>query len=142
MFASHIVQTVHLKYAEPPKVFTGFENQIGKYSVAYKKAEKDFIIVGKIWKNPLNYTLVVKYSDGIYDVIDVNTARHITEEYGYKINDCLENKNVGDRVNAGDFIYKSDNYDDDGNFGYGVNLKAVYTPWNGMTYEDKQLCLQ
>lgn len=136
MFASHIVQTVHLKHAEPPKVFTGFENQVGKYSVAYKKAEKNFTIIGKLWKNPMNYILVVKYSDGVYDAIEVNTARHITEEYGYKLNDCLADKNVGDQVSAGDFIYKSDNYDDDGNFGYGVNLKAVYTPWFGQTYED------
>ena len=45
MLASHTTQTVHLKYSEPPKVFTGFENQIGKYSVAYKKAPKDLIII-------------------------------------------------------------------------------------------------
>ena len=136
MLASHTTQTVHLKYSEPPKVFTGFENQIGKYSVAYKKAPKDLIIIGKVWKNPMNYTLVVKYSDGMYDVINVNLAHHITEEYGYAVNDCIPDKNVGDRINAGEYIYKSDNYDDDGNFGMGVNLKAVYTPELGKTYED------
>ena len=58
------------------------------------------------------------------------------EDYGYAVNDCIPDKNVGDRINAGEYIYKSDNYDDDGNFGMGVNLKAVYTPELGKTYED------
>ena len=136
MFASHIVQAVHLKHCETPRVFTGFENQVGKYSVAYKRAEKDYVIVGKVWKNPMNYTLVVKSNDGVYDLIEVNAARHITEEYGYRINDCLEDKEVGDKISKDSFIYKSDNYDDHGNFGYGVNLNVAYIPWKGKTYED------
>lgn len=136
MFAAHIVQTVHLKNPEVPRVFTGFENQVGKYSVAYKKAPSDCIIINKIVKNPYCYTLIVKYIDGTYDAINVNHAKHITEEYGYVTHDCLENKKVGDRINAGEYIYKSDNYDDDGNFAYGTNLKAIYIPMKGMTYED------
>ena len=136
MFSNHINQTVHLKSPEFPKVFTGFENQVGKYSIAYKKAQRQFRIIGKVRKNAANYTLVVQYDNGVYDCIDVNHAVNICEEYGYRINDCLSDKEVGDIVKENEFIYKSDNYDDDGNFAYGVNLKACYLPAYGLTYED------
>ena len=136
LFSNHITQTVHLKNPEFPKVFTGFENQIGEYSIAYKKAEQDFVIIAKIPKNKLCYTLVVKYKDGIYDCIDVNRGVNISEDYGYALNDCLGNKGIGETVKKSEFIYRSDNYDEDGNFAYGVNLKAVYLPFLGKTYED------
>lgn len=137
MFANHIAQYVHLKEPEFPKVFTNFENQVGEYSIAYKKAEDTFEIIAKIVKNLYNYDLIVKYKNsGKYDIIHYNRARNITEDYGYALNDCMSEKNIGDTIHKDEFIYKSDNYDDDGNFSYGVNLKAVYIPWNNMTYED------
>ena len=137
MFSNHIAQFVHLKEPEFPKVFTNFEDQVGEYSVAYKKAEKDFKIIAKIVKNEYNYDLVVQYSDGVYDIIHYNHARNITEDYGYAVNDCIAEKEVGDSVYKDEFIYKSDNYDDEGNFMYGKNLKAVYLAYKNLTYEDK-----
>jgi len=137
MFASHTAQTVHLVKSEYPKVFTNFENQFGEYSIGYKKADDDFIIIDKFQKNALNYDLLVKYTKtGVYDIIHYRRAEHITEEYGYGKIDCLQDKVVGDTVRAGDFLYKTPNYDDDGNFGYGVNLKAAFVAWKGLTYED------
>lgn len=136
MFSNHINQAVHLVKSDFPKVFTGFENQIGEYSIAYKKAKGDATIVAKVWKNPMNYTLVLKYRDGTYDVVDISSAVNICEEYGYRLNDCVENKDVGDSISEGDYFYKSDNYDDDGNFSYGRNLKAVYLAMENLTYED------
>ena len=136
MFSNHINQAVHLVKSDFPKVFTGFENQIGEYSIAYKKAKSDATIVAKVWKNPMNYTLVLKYRDGTYDVVDINSAVNICEEYGYRLNDCVANKDVGDSICEGDYFYKSDNYDDDGNFSYGRNLKAVYLAMENLTYED------
>ena len=137
MFSNHINQFVHLKTPEYPKVFTNFENQVGEYSIAYKKAEDDFEVIHKIVKNPYNYDLIIRYkSTGVYDILHYRHAVNITEEYGYALNDSLTEINVGDTVKKGDYIYKSDNYDDDGNFKYGVNLKAVYLAWKGFTYED------
>ena len=136
MFSNHINQLVHLKHPEFPKVFTNFENQVGEYSVAYKRAEDDFKVIAKVIKNAFNYDWIVQYRNGVYDVIHFNKARNITEDYGYALNDCMENVEVGDTILKDDFIYRSDNYDEDGNFAYGVNLKAVYTPYKGLTYED------
>lgn len=127
---------VHLVKPEFPKVFTNFEDQVGEYSVAYKKAKENFIIVDKIVKNDYNYDLIVKYSTGEYDIIHERTAVNITEDYGYKLNDCMGDLEPGDTVSKDTFLYKSDNYDDDGNFSYGVNLKAVYFPYMTSTYED------
>lgn len=129
MFSSHINQLVHLKKPEYPRVFTNFENQVGEYSIAYSKAKENFTVISKIVKNEFNYDLIVKYSSGEYDILHFNGAKNITEDYGYRVNDCLKDVKSGDKVSKGSFLYKTDNYDDDGNFSIGVNLKAVYMPY-------------
>lgn len=137
MFSNHINQFVHLKTPEYPKVFTNFENQVGEYSIAYKKAEDDFEVLKKIVKNKYNYDLIIRYkATGVYDILHFRHAVNITEDYGYALNDSLADVEIGDTVKKDEYIYKSDNYDDDGNFRYGVNLKAVYLAWKGYTYED------
>ena len=136
MYSNHLNQFVHLTNPEFPRVFTNFEDQVGEYSVAYKRAKDDFKIIAKVVKNQYNYDLIVQYKNGQYDIIHYNTAHNITEDYGYKVNDCVAEKCVGDTVHKNEFIYKSDNYDDDGNFAYGTNLKSVWVAWNNMTYED------
>lgn len=136
MFSNHINQLVHLKTPEYPKVFTNFEDQVGEYSIAYKKASEQFKIIAKIIKNEFNYDLIIQYKSGLYDILHYNMAHNITEDYGYKVNDCISEKNIGDIVEKNEYIYKSDNYDEDGNFSYGVNLKAIWMPFKGLTYED------
>ena len=60
MFNSHSGQMIQLVDAEFPLVFTGFENQIGKYSTGYKRnKEGDKIVIQKFVKNPFIYYLLV-----------------------------------------------------------------------------------
>ena len=130
-------QMVHLVTPEYPKIFSNFENQIGEYSISYKKADDDFVIIDKIVKNALNYDLIIQYTKtGVYDVIHYRRGMHITEEYGYGINDCIAEKEVGDTVHKGDYLYKCPSYDNEGNFMFGVNLKALYQSYKNCTYED------
>lgn len=136
MWASHVVQMVHLVNPEIPKVFTNFENQVGEYSVGYKNADKELTIVEKIIKNKFNYDLIVKDSDDIYDIIKIRKAKNITESYGYEIHDLVSDKDKGDIIHEGDRIYSNSMYDEDQNFKYGTNLNAVYLPYKNMTYED------
>ena len=136
MFSNHINQLVHLKTPEFPKVFTNFENQIGEYSTAYKKAISDYKILFKIVKNKYNYDLIVQRDDGVYDILHIRGARNITEDYGLRLNSCVDNYRPGDTIPKDSFIYRSDNFDDDSNFRYGVNLKALYIPYLNETYED------
>lgn len=138
MFSNHINQFVHLKNPEVPKVFTRFENQIGDYSIAKKVATNDFRVIRKIVKNKFNYVLIIQYlNSGVYDVIEYKRAKNISEDYGYALNDYLGDDVTEETIVRKDEpIYMSDNYDSEGNFGYGVNLKAVFLPWNQLTYED------
>jgi DNA-directed RNA polymerase beta subunit len=137
MFANHLNQWVHLVSPEFPRVFTNFENQVGEYSVAYKRAKDDFIILAKIHKNAYNYSLIVQYKRSkVYDVIHFKTAVNITEDYGYSLEDCIPDAQPGTTVREEDFVYRSSNYDGDGNFAYGTNLKAVFLPYKNLTYED------
>jgi DNA-directed RNA polymerase beta subunit len=137
MFANHLNQFIHLVKPEFPKVFTRFENQVGEYSVAYKEAEEDFTIISKIWKNAYNYDLIIQYkSSKVYDILHYRNAVNITEDYGYSLEDCIPDKNEGDTLYKGDYVFKSSNYDNDKNYMYGVNLKAIYLPYKNLTYED------
>ncbi len=136
MYSNHCSQMVHLKSPEIPRVLTNFENQVGEYSIAYKKADMNMKVIAKVVKNPYNYDLIVQKENGVYDLIHYSCAKHITEDYGYKVNDCIPDIQPGDTIEKGENIYKSDNYDDDGNFMTGVNLKAIYIPFANMTYED------
>jgi DNA-directed RNA polymerase beta subunit len=137
MFANHVNQFVHLVQPEFPRVFTNFENQVGEYSVAYKQAKEDFKILAKIVKNDFNYDLIVQYNySKVFDIIHYRHAVNITEDYGYTVQDCIADKQVGESVLEKDFIYKSSNYDEDKNFSYGVNLKSVFLPYKNLTYED------
>lgn len=139
MFASHTAQIVTLQNPEFPKVFTGYENQVGKYSSGYKKAEEDFIIISKIVKNEFNYDLIVQYKKSKkYDIIHYRCYDHISETYGSSFveREGLRGKKVGDSVKKGEILYATPSYDSDMNFCYGVNLKATYLSWKGLTYED------
>jgi DNA-directed RNA polymerase beta subunit len=137
MFSNHINQFVHLIDPEFPKIFTNFENQIGEYSVAYKKAKEPFIVLARVDKNKYNYDLIVQYLESrVFDILHYKRGVNITEDYGYELQNTLGNVQMGDIVNKDDYIYKSSNYDDDGNYSYGLNLKSVFLPWNNLTYED------
>jgi len=137
MFSNHINQFVHLVKPEFPRVFTNFENQVGEYSIAYKKAQEDFVILAKIEKNKFNYDFIVQYkSSKVYDILHYRRAVNITEDYGYALEDCVADKKVGEIVYKDETVSRSTNYDDDMNFSYGVNLMSVFLPYKNLTYED------
>lgn len=136
MFSGHITQLVHLRHAEPPKVFTNFENAVGEYSISYRKADKNYTIVDKIIKNKFNYTLILKDENNVYDICHIKKAACITEDYGYEILDQVKEKKIGDKVRSGDNFYSCSLYDENENFSYGVNLNTAFLAHSGMTYED------
>jgi len=136
MFCSHIHQTVTLKHSEPPKVFSGFENQVGEFSTSFKTAQEDLTIVKIIEKNPLYKLYILVTKDGKYDAIEIKNAENITEHYGYQIINGLESKKESDKVKKGGILYRSNIHDENLNFTYGVNLNAIYLSSEGMTTED------
>jgi DNA-directed RNA polymerase beta subunit len=137
MFCSHLPQSVVLINGEFPKVFTNFENQVGKYSSGYKKSDRKWKVIAKIIKNNMNYILVIKDEKGYIDIIERKPCERITESYAYGIkNNYIDKKKVKDEIEKDSILHKSTAYDDDMNFNFGINLRAVYIPWENMTFED------
>lgn len=140
MHNAQLTQSIQIEKAEISYVYTGFENQISKYSTGYTKLEsgEDFTVIGKFVKNPLNYVLITKgNTTGTYDVIHRRDAEHLTEEFGYKLNnEVMDSVEVGDVLNDGLVLNYDKSFTPNMNFKYGVNLKICYLPYEGNTNED------
>lgn len=140
LFNSHIDQFVVLDNPEFPRIFTNYENEVGRYSSAYKKADRDYTVLYKISKfksHPdFEYTLVVRDDSGQYDVIHRKPGELLTEHYCYlNVNDNIDSLKEGSVINEGDVLYHSTSFDKDMNYRYGINAKAVYLIENN-TIED------
>jgi DNA-directed RNA polymerase beta subunit len=138
MFTNHINQAVVLTHGEIPKVFTRFENQVGKVSSSYIQMKEDCNVIKIIARNNRRYSVIVQYKESKkVDVIQLTTATNLTEDYGY-INNIpeLEDWETITEINKGTLLSNSTAYDDCMNLKYGVNLKTVYYANAGMTFED------
>lgn len=147
MFSSHLEQAVVLKKPEFPRLFTNYENMVGKYSNSYYEAKTNFKVVDKIPKFNKEgledhiYTLVVHdESDNYYDIITKQAGEQLTEDYGYLYNnDVINSKRVGSEIHDGEILFKSVSYDNYMNYSYGVNAKTIYLIHN-KTIEDAMIC--
>lgn len=137
MFTNNIMQCIQIVGADPPYVFSGFENQVGKYSTGYKYLKGSWKVLKKIYKNKYNYILIIQNNETKeYDIVYRQNAQWLTEHFGCKnknkvIDKLKEGETVGNKV-----LYRNLNYDDYMNFQYGTNLNAVYIPFAGYTNED------
>lgn len=139
MFSAHASQCKDLKNPESPMVLTNFENQFGAYSdLGFYDAGEDFEIIGKVIKNENVYYLIIhKLESDQYDYIERRNEFWLTEKYGFKFdNNKIDNLKEGEIVNKGTRIIKNNNYDDNNNFRYGVNLKAIFYTEKLKTLED------
>lgn len=139
MFNSHSGQMIQMVHSDFPLVFTGFENQIGKYSTGYKQndgAEK--IIIKKFVKNQyVYYLLVYDPATKVYDIIERKEVEVLTEYYGAKFdNTNIDQLQEGDKVEPDHILYHDCNYDEELNFKYGKNINVAYLPYKGYTNED------
>ena len=137
MFCSHISQTVVLDEPELPRVYSRFENAFGRYTTAIRKLPADAEVIGVFDKNPLQRVYALRYADGRAGIHFAAPVRHLTENYGYRLdNTHLDGAEVGTVLPSGKIIQGWPCHDEHGNFQYGVNLKTVYMNLDGQTYED------
>lgn len=138
MFCSNIMQAVVLKNGQKPRVFTNFENQIGEISYAYRKLDRDYTIIDIIDKDDtkMNRVIIMIDSDSNLDMINIQDCHNITEEYGFVYINYLTDAVIGDVLPKDTVVYHSTAYDQSLNLSYGTNLRAVYFPMLGVTYED------
>ena len=137
MFCSHVAQAVVLDEPEIPQVFSRFENAFGAYTSAVKVLPEDAVVLSVFEKNPLQKIYAIQYADGKVDIHFAKPVRHLTESYGYRLNNtALEGIESGDSLPQGTQIQGWSCTDEDGNFRYGANFKTVYMNLHGKTYED------
>jgi len=137
MFTSHISQAVFLEENETPRIMTGFEKQIGSISSGFKKAEKDLEFYCRFRKNIRNNTyILLDKVNKIVHLINIPYAKNITESFGYTIKDNLKKLKSKTPLPKGKMLFNAPSWDNYDNFSYGVNLKAIFLPMKGLTYED------
>lgn len=141
MLATHLTHRLPLKNPEIPLVQTGFENEFGKHSSSFISLDDDYMVVARVNKfsnNPdHHYFLIIKnMRTDVYDIIERVSFKHITETYGYTIdNSVLDYVKLGEVFNKGTVIQKSTSYDEYNNHMDGVNLTTMYLSCNH-TMED------
>lgn len=136
MFDSHSGQLMVPLFGETPNVFTRFENQIGTYSSGYKSVNSDKKLL-KIFEFNDNRKLLLLLDKKTkeLDIVEFNRYVNLTEYFGYEnfINDEIEESC---KIEKDDWIYRNGMYDEQLNFQYGLNYRAVFMPFKGLTFED------
>jgi DNA-directed RNA polymerase beta subunit len=136
MWDNHLPQALVLNHGEFPNVFTNFENQVGEYSTAYSRSDRDWTIVAKLRKNKMVVTYVLVDEDNNVSIKDEFPAERITERYGYRRKRPINKKKKDEVIKKHELMDYSTTYDRQLNFCYGVNLNAVYLSYDNLTYED------
>lgn len=122
-------------------VQTGNEQLFGEYSSSMIRADGDLQVLAKIPKfsnmpNYHYYLICINERTGCLDVIERVSYKHITESYGYLINnDYLDSIKIGDRVKKDTVLQKSTSYDSYNNRKEGINALTAYISL-GQTEED------
>lgn len=156
MWAANTSQIVPLKETDIPRIFTGFENQVGERSkgISYITAPRSGKVIKRIDKYPNSgyYDLIIELDETIkkpftkdgkttpmnkkaYTVISVRPVNKLTENYGYKIN-TVNNKETGDVIKKDELIVSSAEYDNQLNMKFGRNAVVAYSPFDNGTFED------
>ena len=138
MFISHLAQFLTLDSSEVPKVFTRFENQIGKYSqgMGYTSLQEDATFITEISLNDHERFFFFLYGDDSIDVVQYSSSNKMTESYGYVNELVMPDASPGDELPKGTLISHNRMYDAHLNMKYGVNLKTIFLAKDGLTFED------
>ena len=156
MDTSHLEQRLQVLEPQAPLVYTGYENEWGKYSSGYCELEGTWKVLCKIEKNKFNYDIILrklknsakesadlkkgikpKFNPGTYHVVQRQECTHLTEKYGYRHdNRVIDSLEKGDLLEDTTVLFKDNNRDDEMNLTHGRNLNVVYLTYGGLTNED------
>jgi DNA-directed RNA polymerase beta subunit len=145
MFTLHMKQFVNLNHPEFPRVFTNYENMVGRHSTNYRKAKNELTVIEKVPRfieapNHLYSMFTYDKKNDMYDVIEKRCVENLTEKFGFAYNnDTMDGVNEGDIIKEDEVLYKSLSYDEDMNYCYGLNANVIYLLENH-TIEDAAVC--
>lgn len=141
LFGTQREHVIPITNGEVAYIQTGTEQQFGEYSSSMIRAESDGQVIAKIPKfsNMPDYhyfLIIINDRTGQLDIIERVSYKHITESYGYMINnDILDSLKVGDRIIKNQVLQKSVCYDKYNNRKDGINALTAYISL-GQTEED------
>lgn len=157
MDASHLDQRLQVLEPQAPLVYTGYENEWGKYSSGYCELKGTWKVMAKIIRNDYLYVLILKklkhskeelndlktkgkkpeHDIGEYHIVERCECTHLTEKYGYQHdNTVIDSLKKGDVLKEDTVLYKDNNRDSRMNLTHGRNLNLVYLTYAGLTNED------
>lgn len=112
MWSSHCAQSMVLDYSEPPRIFTGMENVIGKYQFSTTRRDQDVDILAVVTKfrpTSRNYgsdmpSVTVIYrgcEDGKVNYMNIDRYTYLHDGFGY-----LNDRPDIDQVSVGNTLPK------------------------------------
>lgn len=121
-----------LNESEVPKLYTGFEKELGKYNDSLKVAKTQYKILHRIEKYPaypgIHYSMILQdTTTGIISVVENNHYEKLAEDHGY-FKPIVETdyKTVGGIIEKGSVISKANSHDEFFNYKYGINANVAY----------------
>lgn len=138
MFSSHAQQSVVLDQCEPPRIFTGMENVIGKYEFSTTRREQDIHVLAIIPKfRPTSWTAAtidmpthtVIYrglNDNKINYMNVNRYTFLHDGFGY-INDCPASEMLSaENIIPKDACLQQSPAWRTGDYSYGLNGNVIF----------------
>lgn len=129
----HQTHALVLSRGEVPYIATGYENRFGDCSSSIIKMDKDYQVVARIPKfseapNHHYYLILASAYSNELHLIERVAYHHITEEYGYLINNStLDTKSMpGSVIRSGEILSRSTGFDQYMNKTNGTNLNVTY----------------
>lgn len=147
MFTSHLKQFQTLPNSESPYMFTGAENVVGEHSSGLERIEHQSKVICKVVKfediieNPTIFTMFLYDQEtDTYFLKTREETEDLSEDFGWDWNnELIDSLEDGDVLEAGAPIRKSTSYDEECNYGYGLNTLVQYT-LDPPTSEDAGKC--
>lgn len=129
---SYFEQSLILNESEVPRMYTGFEKELGSYNDSLKIAKCNYKILHRIEKFPTNpgfhYTLILQdVATGVIGSIENRHYESLAEDHGYfKPMTDTDFKSPGSVIEKGSVLSKANSHDDHFNYKYGVNANVAY----------------
>jgi len=134
--SSYLEQSLILNESEVPKLYTGFEKELGSYNDSLKIAKTTYKVLHRIEKYPAypttHYTLIVQdVNTGTVSIVENAHYEKLAEDHGYfKPQTETDYKNVGNIIEKGSVLSKTYSHDEHFNYKYGVNANVSYISRN------------
>lgn len=132
MLASNLKQFKTLKYKELPRMRTNYEDVTAQNSSYLRRTKSDCEVVAIIDKfefRPKEVYYMILYSKELdkYFLEIKKQGIEMQERFGFHINtDNMDKLKVGDKVPKGYTLWKSNSYDENDMYGYGLNARCTW----------------